>query len=224
MKRRLVITGLLCSLILIAFSVRAVAQTDQKRALPQFIFEKFTNGIVKMKAGNKYVAKINYNMVEEAMIIEQKGNYIALEDVKDIDTVYIQNRSFVPVGEVFYEVISTGKATIFIQHKSRYSTEGTPTAYGITSPTNSSVKVTSVKGANSFRSLEIPENSTVNQASINWCYRNGSTEKINGEKAFLKLFPENEKELKEFIKTNKTNFKSREDLIKLGNYCNELLK
>jgi hypothetical protein len=224
MKRYLLITSLLCFFIVIASTFQMSAQTDQKRDLPQFVFEKFTKGIVKMKAGNKYVANINYNMVDEEMIFEQKGNYLALENIKDIDTVYIQNRSFVPVGEAFYEVIAAGKATFFIQHKSRYSKEGTPTAYGITSPTNSSVKVTSVKGANSFRSLEVPENTTVNAASVNWVNMNGTMEKINGEKAFLKVFPEKETELKAFIKTNKISFKSREDLIKLGNYCNGLLK
>jgi hypothetical protein len=224
MKRSLLITGSLFLLTLIVFSVKTDAQTDQQRALPQFVFDKFTRSIVKMKAGTKYVASMNYNMVDEEMIFEQKGNYLALGNIRDIDTIYIQNRAFVPVGEAFYEVISSGKATFFIQHKSKYSAVGTPTAYGMTSPTNSSVKVNTIRGANTFRSLDVPENTTINSVNTSWVSLNGTMEKYNGEKGFLKLFPEKEAELKTFFKTNKISFKSREDLIKLGNYTNELLK
>lgn len=224
MKRRFVFTVSMCLFIVISFTVRVVAQTDQQRALPQFIFDKFTNSIVKMKAGNKYSAKLNYNMVDEEMIFEQNNNYLALNNIKDVDTVIIQNRAFVPVEDVFYEVISSGKADFYIQNKARYSTQGTPTAYGMTSQTNSSIKINTIRGANSFRSLDVPENTTVTSASVNWISMNGIMEKYNSEKGFLKLFPGMENELKGFIKTNKISFKSREDLIKLGNYCNELLK
>jgi hypothetical protein len=223
MKKNLTLTGIMSCLFIIAFSVNMVAQTNQQQVLPQFIFDNFSTGTVKMKAGNKYTANLNYNMVEEEMIFEQKGNYMALSDIKNIDTVIVQKRVFVPVGEVFYEVICAGKVPFFIQHKARYSQVGTPTAYGMTSPTNSSVKVNSVRNANTFRSIEVPENVTISPSDVNWVSKDGIMDKFSGEKNFLKLFPEKESELKSFIKENKINFKTREDLIKLGKYCNSLM-
>jgi hypothetical protein len=223
MKINVAFTGLLTFLILNASYVKLWAQTDLQNPLPQFLFGKFSPGTVKMKAGNKYTTNLNYNMVEEEMIFEQKGNYMALSDIRNIDTVLIQNRAFVPVGEVFYEVISSGKAPFFIQHKSKYSEVGTPTAYGMTSPTNSSIKVNSVRNANTYRSIEVPENVTISPANVNWVSKDGVMNKFSGEKNFLRLFPGKESELKAFIKANKTNFKTREDLVKLGDYLNSIL-
>jgi hypothetical protein len=210
--------------ILFFISTYLIAQTGQMRPLPQFLFEKFTRGIVKSKTGARYTANLNYNMVDEEMIFEQKGTYMSLAKPEEIDTVFLGNRIFVPSEEHFNEVLSSGAITLYMQHKSRYSEPGTPTAYGITSPTNSSRKQTVLKGANQFRIIEVPENVTITPASSNWILKNGKMEKANNERTFLKLFPEKETELKKFIKENKTDFKNREDMIKLGNYCNELLR
>jgi len=49
-------------------------------------------------------------MVDEEMIFIQKGSYMALTDLENIDTVLIQNRKFVPVGKVFYEVVIERKS------------------------------------------------------------------------------------------------------------------
>jgi hypothetical protein len=38
------------------------------------------------------------------MVFETKGKYLALVNVGVMDTVYIQNRKFIPVGKVSYEV------------------------------------------------------------------------------------------------------------------------
>ncbi|MBA4323315.1 MAG: hypothetical protein C0408_10915, partial [Odoribacter sp.] len=97
------------------------AQNDPAKTLPQFLFPKFSKGIVKMKAGNTYSANLNYNIVDEEMIFEQKGLYMTLDQPQDIDTVYFQNRKFVPFEKGFYEVLANGPVPFYIQYKGRYS-------------------------------------------------------------------------------------------------------
>jgi len=48
-------------------------------------------------------------------------------------------------------------------------------------------------------------------------------EKFNTEKQFIKLFPEYSTQLKDYIKEEGIKIKNREDLIKLGVYCNEIM-
>ena len=214
-----------CTLFLLVFIAAGVAaQTEQTRSLPQFLFEKFNKGIIKLKDGKTYVANMNYNLVEEEMIFDQKGTYMTLSEPQNIDTVFLNNRIFVPVEEAFYEVLSHGNITFFMQHKARYSTVGTPTAYGMTSQTNSSVRVTSVRSATQFRTIDVPDNVTVTLASQYWVRKKGSMEKFSNQRGFLKIFPEKETELKQFCNSNKIDFKSREDMIKLANYCLALFK
>ena len=38
------------------------------------------------------------------MIFEQAGTYMALDKIESIDSVSIQDKTFIPEGKVFYEV------------------------------------------------------------------------------------------------------------------------
>jgi hypothetical protein len=220
--RLMVLSSLIVILSLIVPDL--TGQTDPANQLPQFLFPVFTKSLVKMKDGRQLTATLNYNMVDEEMIFNQNGAYLALEKPKEIDTIYLQNRRFVPVGNAFYEVLSNGTACLYIQHKARYSPKGSPTAYGMTSKTLGPSKVLSMEVGNQVRQVELPDNVEVSPATVNWVSYKKEMYKFSTEKQFLKLFPENEDKLKEFIKTNKIEIKSREDLIKLGTFCNSLVK
>jgi hypothetical protein len=199
-------------------------QKDPANQLPQFLFPVFTKSLVKMKDGRQLTATLNYNMVDEEMIFNQNGAYMALEKPGEIDTIYLQNRRFVPVENAFYEVLTKGSTSLYIQNKARYTPKGSPTAYGMTSKTLGPSKVLSLEIGNQVRQVELPDNVEVTPANVYWLsYKNGMY-KFTTEKQFLKIFPENEIKLKEFMKTNKIDIKVREDLIKLGEFCNGMVK
>jgi hypothetical protein len=218
----IMLTGL--SIVLCFLFTDLHGQTESPNPLPQFLFPDFTKSLVKMKDGRQLTAIINYNMVDEEMIFDQKGIYMALEKPQEIDTIYLQNRKFVPVEKAFYEVLTKGRITMFIQHKSRYSQKGTPTAYGMTTKTAGPTKVLSMQVGNQVRQVELPDNVEVSPATVYWVNYKNEMFKFTTEKQFLKIFPENESKLKEFLKTNKIDIKSREDLIKLGEFCNVIIR
>jgi subtilase family serine protease len=117
------------------------------------------------------------------MVFETKGKYLALVNVGVIDTVYIQNRKFIPVGKVFYEVPVNMEIPLLIKHTCRVIPPGKPTAYGGTSE-NNFIRIYKVKQV-------------------------------------IKFFPNKEKEIKEFIKLNGTDFDNQKDLIDLIIFCNK---
>ena len=158
------------------------------------------------------------------MIFDQRGVYMALEKPQEIDTIYLQNRRFVPVEKAFYEVLVNGQVTIFIQHKSRYAPVGSNTAYGLKTQTLGPSSVQSINVGNQTRQINVPENVTVSPATLYWVKIDGEMNKFTNEKQFLKLFPGKDDKLKEFIKNSNLDLKVREDLIKLGNFCNSLVK
>jgi hypothetical protein len=214
-----------CLSIIMCFLIPVLrGQTDPSNPLPQFLFPSFTKSLVKMKDGRQLTASINYNMVDEEMIFDQKGVYMALDKPQEIDTIYLQNKKFVPVEKAFYEVLNKGEITMFIQHKSKYSQKGTPTAYGMTTKTAGPTKVLSMRVGNQVRQVDLPENVEITAATVYWVKYNNGMNKFTTEKQFLKLFPDKADKLKEYIKNSKLNLKEREDLIKLGNFCNEIIK
>jgi hypothetical protein len=223
MGKRFIKDGCL-SIILCFLFINLSGQTEPSNPLPQFLFPQFTKSLVKMKDGRKLAATINYNMVDEEMIFDQRGLYMALEKPQEIDTIYVQNRRFVPVEKAFYEVLVNGKVTIFIQHKSRYAPVGSNTAYGLKTQTLGPSSVQSVRVGNQVRQIDVPDNVTISPATVFWARINGTMNKFTNEKQFLKLFPDKEAKLKEFIKNSNLDIKVREDLIKLGNFCNGIIK
>jgi len=218
-----IIVGLF-SIVLLFYCHSASAQTGNAIPLPQFVFPSFTKGAVKMKSGDNYSALFNYNTVDEEMIFNNKGQYMALENINSVDTIFIGASKFVPVQKVFYEVITKGTVSLYIQHKSKYTDQGTPTAYGMTSKTNSSESFNSIKGGNQIRTLDLPDNVVVTSEKVYWAKVNDDMKKFTSERQFLKIFPAKENELKDYIKKNSIDIEKREDLLKLGHYCNEILK
>lgn len=199
------------------------AQNTKTPALPQFLFPEFAKGIVKMKDGRKLAAVLNYNMVDEEMIFEQNKTYMILDRPEEIDTVYLQNRRFVFRNKVFCEVVASGKVSLYIQHKSRYSDKGTPTAYGMSTKTSANYKYSSVQAGNQVRFLEVPDNVAVEPAIVYWAKISGEMKKFTNQNQFIKLFPGSEEKIKEFINANSIDLKSREGLMNLGNFVNTII-
>lgn len=221
MKKISCITKTVFVVVLFTFFLADIqAQGDKPRTLPQFIFPTFSRGIVKMKAGNTYVANLNYNMVDEEMIFDQKGTYMTLDKPEDIDTVFIQNRKFVPVEKSFYEVVVDGKTPFYIQHKSRYASAGTTTAFGMKSQVNAPTVGNTMTRGTLIRTIEIPDNVEVTPTSISWVLKDGNMERFINVNQLAKIFPDKEDDIKQFVKANRLDLKERDDIIRIGKYCN----
>ena len=210
-------------LFLFSISVDLAGQTNTANPYPQLLFPEFVKSTIRMKSGDTSSALLNYNKVDEEMIFDQQGVFRIVEHTEDIDTIYLHDRKFVPVGKAFYEVLVSGRISLFIQHKSRFTTAGTPTAYGLTSQTNATTRVTTVGAGNQVRNLELPDNVIVSPATVYWVKVKNEMYKFTTERQFLKIFPDHEAEIKEFIKINKLDLKINDHLKKLGSYCNELI-
>jgi hypothetical protein len=177
-----------------------------------------------MKSGETKSALLNYNTVDEEMLFEQNGNYMVINKLDEIDTIYLQNRKFVPVGQVFYEVIVKGHVSLYIQQRNRFTPVGTKTAYGITSQTVGPSSVSTVRGQGQSRNLEIPPNVTISPAIVYWAKVDGVMNKFTTEKQFIKIFPGKEDKIKGYLKNSRLELKSREGLLEAGKFCNELYK
>jgi hypothetical protein len=129
-----------------------------------------------------------------------------------------------------YEVLVSGPVTFFLQHKSLYTPKGADLGYGSKSQSVGPTKFTRyeitsvVYQYQEVVTIDLPPNFEVTPASVFWVRKNDNMEKFTNEKQFLKIFPENHAELRAFIKKEKLNLKNTEDVIRLGKYCNEIMK
>ncbi len=211
-------------LFLLLIAAGVFAQTDANNPFPQLVFPNFQNSTILMKSGTKTDAFLNYNSVDEEMLIDQGGEYRSLNKPEEIDTIFIQNRKFVLLNKVFCEQITKGNVSIFFQYKSRYMSAGTPLAYGMTSQTNASMPVSVVKGGNQVRHLEVPDNVKVTNINILQVRIGNELHRFSNIKQFSKLFGEHEAQIKEFAKTNNLDVNLPKDLKKLGAFAETFAK
>jgi hypothetical protein len=218
------------TLFLVSLPFDLSGQDNKGNPLPHFLFPSFKEGLLIMKDGSKISTLLNYNMVDERMITELNGIYLYSKNPELIDTVYLEKRVFVPVDKVFYEVLSSGSVTFFLQNKCYCIFKGADIGYGTKSqsvgPTNYKrfeLKTTNYQHAE-VAYIDLPPNVEITPASVFWVSRNNKMQRFNNEKQLLRMFPEYERELTKYIKEKNINIKIREDLIRLGNYCNDIVK
>jgi hypothetical protein len=217
---------LIGSLFLI--SLNTVAQDNMGNPIPHFLFPSFREGVIIFKNGERVKMLLDYNMVEQMMVTELDGVYRYSKNPAEIDTIYIENRVFVPVGNIFYELLSTGTYPFYLQNKSNFTPKGADIGYGAKSHSVGPTQYTRFEETgglslyNTVVHIELPQNVEITPASMYWVNKNGEMEKFTSVKQFLKIFPEKATMLKEYIKKEKLNLKHRQDVIRLGNYCNVL--
>jgi len=227
-NRLLIIAG--CALMTFNLSAGAKDQDNKGKPIPHFLYPKFQEGIVVMKDGQKFNTLINYNMIDEKMITEVEGVYRYSKNPGTIERVIIGDRTFIPIGNAFYEILSSGNVTLFIQHKSTLAPKGNEVGYGAKNrsvgPTSSQrfelTPVTQQYGE--VVKIDLPQNMDLTPASVYWVSMGASLEKFSSERQFIKLFPEHEKQLRDFMSNENISIRKRQDLVKLGNYCNQIMK
>jgi hypothetical protein len=211
----LLVTGLVINMSL-------YAQTEESNVMAQFLFPEFSKGIVKMKAGAPISAVMNYNTLTEKVVFEQKGKYLDMINNGNVDTVIMQNQKFIPYDKFFLELIVNDNIQFFIENRSTLVDPGKPAPFGGTSQTSSTQVVNTLYSDYGKFNLKLPPEFEVKPSHVYWIKSGVKLEDFWTEKQLLKLFPEKEDLLKDFIKKNHLKMLNREDVIKLLNYLNEI--
>lgn len=212
--------SLLCILSIHAAFTQAL-DTTQFTRISHYLFPDFIKGTVKQKNGNKEEAIMNYNSITQEMIFLQNGAYLALGQLENIDTVFIEGRKFIPVKEVFYEILTDTPVPLLINHKCRVIPPGKNAGYGSTSQTSSIDNISRIVGSSITYPLKLPNDYTIIPESEFLLKKDNDYIRILNAKQVSKAFPAKSNAIQEYIKMNKTSFRSKEDLTKLIMFCNQ---
>ncbi len=203
-------------LIAIFFNLSLHAQHLQQGVkLVQYIFNEFTAGEVKMKSGETSKQVLNYNILTSEMIFDNNGKYLAIASPENVDTVYINNRKFIPLNNKFYEVLINFKMPLLLEFTASIKDPGTTTGYGGTSNTTASTALQSLISTGGAYDLKLPDGFTVIPGYAYWIIKDGQLEKAGSIKQLIKTFPDKKEMINDFVKKNNTNFSKREDIIEL---------
>jgi hypothetical protein len=206
---KLVIHILLCSVL------SAGAQSNNKLVkLDHYVMDSFANGVVKQKTGQVTNQVLNYNLITKEMIFEQGGQYLAIAHPENIDTVFINQRKFVPVENAFYEYLAGTTYPLFAEYTCKVKEPGAQTGFG-KSNTTAAVSMQSLIRDGGAYGLKLPDEFEVIPGHSLYIRMDGKYLKIKNEQQLVKLLPGKKDVIREWVKNNKTNFSRNEDAVLL---------
>ncbi len=212
--------GIVSLFLLAAFRIEA--QPEAIKHPEQFVFPDFSVGVVKMKNKEKLALALNYNVVTEKVVFRLKNQIFDMVEYSNVDTVFIHERKFVPLENVFYEVLVNAPVSLFIQHKGKIQSPPRPAAYGGTSELSSSTYVNNLRMGNDVYRLNSDEPITIVPDPIIWIRKDNEMHAVLNQKSLLKIFSDRKNEIKEFISQNRVDSKNPGHLIGVVNYYNGL--
>lgn len=210
------------TVLLLSISAINVKSQDNKTVISNYLFTDFIQGQVKLKSGISQSTKLDYNSFTEEMVFEKNGTKLALTNLETIDTVIIEDRKFVPVGKVFYEILENSSMPLFIHYTCSATPKGRPSGYGGTSETGS-ISSASMIYDQSGRNYDMnfSEEYNVYPHSEYLFRKDNNYYRISDVNSLIKQFPERKAAIKEFVKIHKTSLKKSEDIKQLLIFCNK---
>ncbi|MFT3702892.1 MAG: hypothetical protein QM802_11000 [Agriterribacter sp.] len=198
---------------LVTLSVNAQLNNEPVK-LAHYVLDSFAAGKVLLKSGVTSNQQLNYNLVTNEMIFNNKGTYLAIANPENVDTVFMAGRRFIPVGNSFYEFLGGTANPLFVEHTCTIKEEGTPTGFGNTT-TTAATPLRSLMKDNLAYQLKLPDGYEVIPKHTYYIYKNGQYNKVNNEQQWIHLFPAKKDAIKTFVKNSNISFSKQADLLLL---------
>ena len=211
------------SLVLLSFFLGIRADAQEAIVISHYVFPGFQKGSVHQKNGGNSDAMLNYNVLSKEIIFETApGKYLALANPENVDTVFIQERKFVPVNDEFYELLTATAYPLFLQYQCTVKEPGTSIGYGMSSVTTASPAVKSLIKRGGAYNLSLPDGFEVVPVYNYWIFADGKYQKANTAKQLAAALPGKKNQVNELVKKNNTNFTKKADMIELIKQLNKV--
>jgi len=168
-----------------------------------------------MRKGGTTVTMLNYNSVTEEMIFDNNGKKLAIGPVDQIDTIFIDDRIFLPLENKFVELIYHNKWDLYAAHKCSLIDPGKPAAYGGTSQTSATTSYSSILAGGQIYQLALPEGIGVKPYTDYWLKKDGKMNLFLNIRQLSKLFDDKSDLFKKQVKERKVNYENQESIVEL---------
>lgn len=210
---------------IISHSYAQSPKTENMTTVWPFLYEKFADGTIYYNGGASIDAKLNIDMVRYKLNFFDTDDMVKEFSYSDnIDSVLIDNSIYLPVEDVFYELLASANDTYLLKKvKADISHLGTEGGYGSATSSAAVTRMTDLYVSNyqslpiSHMEFDIHAGESIPTAESYWIYSVTNKNLFRITKKSLKTeFPS--KDSKAFIKTNKIKLKEDYDQLQLFNF------
>jgi hypothetical protein len=229
MKRTIFI---ICSILLIncclsaqkSESVKVKAGTRVIDYFPvneRYRYPNFTEGKAIFKNGRAIPGKFNYNFLSGEMQFIKLADTLSIADTKDLRSIAIAKDTFY-YHNGYMEMIRNGKFRVYLKQAIVIRDIQKEGAFGTINRSAASESYSYVLNGSRYVDL-VPTEDIVLQKTRDYFYSTPENEFIQFiKKNIIRILPEKEYLIKNYIKSNKIDFESEEDILKLADYVGNL--
>ena len=209
---------LICLIFCCCFNLKAQETTPSNK---EYLFDSFTDGKALLKNKRFNQTKFNYNCVYQELHFLNNGEDMTMDNNSNIDTIYIDNRKFIPHLNRFLEYIPVNNTVLLVDYKTKAVPFAKKGAFGIA--TQGSVQAID---ANQTRQQKMGSTDNYvykyNPENTYYLLQNQKRKKFTNAKSFLKLFPKEQSEsISSFIKDQKISLNQVNDIVKLLEFATQ---
>jgi len=167
---------------------------------------------------------MNYSYLVGEMHFIQSKDTLVIVNKKDIKHIIMEQDTFF-YDKVYMELISQqGPVIVSLNEYIKLKEVQKKDPYGTSSSGSSTQSYGSLPTDGKFYKLTANEDMIFQRVWDYYISTPASGFEPFNKKNVFKLFPQNEDEIKSYLKSNDIDFKSREDLIKLAGYIQTIMK
>jgi hypothetical protein len=186
----------------------------------RYRYQEFIQGQVVFKNGKSNNLKLNYNILLGEMEFIQSSDTLYIAKKKDIRFVVAQDTFY--YDNAYIEVISGGQIKVGLNQYVKLKDVLKKGAYGTTSR-SASIDTYNSMSAHGMSFDLIPNEDIELQKTLEFYLSTPSGGFVQfNKKNVIQLFPERADNIKAYIKSNKVDFDSRDDLLRFAEYLRSL--
>lgn len=187
----------------------------------RYRFPEFSAGKAVFRSGVFSEARFNYNLLQNEMEFIQTRDTLTIVNKKDVRYIVVSADTFY-YDNGYIEIISGGPLKVGMKKYYKLNDVQKTDSYGIASSGSSRESYSGLSTNGNFYKLKATSD-MIFQKNIEYYLSPKPGEFIPFRKnSVIKLFPAKESEIKSYLKTNKVDFDSQDDLLKFAGYLNSL--
>lgn len=205
-----------CAILLLNVLV-ASAQDDNKNVVSShYLLVQFFEGKVYMNGGHVNTVPLNYNALTSEMVFMHNGQYLAIANPENVDSVVINGRMFIPVEHKFYEMLTRTPHPLYREYTCAIKEPENSNGYGTVAPSASTTdNMRGLWKRDAAYQPNLPADIKIVAKQVYWIKTNDGFRKFSNEQQLKKLFPDKKDQITIWTKNNSTNFSKPEDLALL---------
>ncbi|WP_316783770.1 hypothetical protein [Pedobacter frigiditerrae] len=181
----------------------------QENRVSQYILPDFESGRIKFKVGSDVEAKLNYNTLREEMLFMKDDTVLVMAEVDKIDAIYIKGLKFIPNGNMFYEEIPFKNNSLYVRHTATLIAPAVDTGLGKTE-NSAQTSISTVKWQFGVYNFILPEYN-IKRKNEFYLKKNDQYIHIKGVSSLAQFFPDQFKEVKDYIATHKIDLRNSDE-------------